>query len=76
MKAPLDQFAARIVRCGELEEFIVGLMKEHQVPIFSLRDILDRHEKNQSLRPSSGHHGFNEGIMGDQWSRPTALKDS
>ena len=31
MREPLNQFAARIVRCAEVEEFIEGLCLEHGV---------------------------------------------
>ena len=49
MKAPLDQFAARIVRNGEVEEFILGLIDEERVPVAQIRQILDKRDDRNAL---------------------------
>ena len=40
MREPLDQFADRLVRCGEVEEFIRGLIKEKGVPFSRIGNVV------------------------------------
>ncbi len=49
MKAPLDQFAERIVRNNELEEFIMGLIEEHHVQPSKIMDIAQKALDDQSF---------------------------
>ena len=46
MRRPLDDFARRLLRCRELEEFLRGLVEELDVPIGHLRSILDEIDKD------------------------------
>ena len=42
MRPPLDQFAERIARNNEVEEFITGLIDEHGVEATEVIDIAEK----------------------------------
>lgn len=51
MKAPLGEFAARIVRNNEVDEFIKGLIQEQGVDPAKIRDAATAAEKDRNQVP-------------------------